>query len=332
MTLPRPRVLVTRRLPQEVLDRLSTHVDVDLWDSDLPPDAESLRQRVSDKDGLYALLTDRVDAGLLDAAPRLRVVSNMAVGTDNIDLAAATERGVPVGNTPGVLTETTADFAFALLMSAARRVVEADRYTRDGQWVTWGPSVLLGRDLFGGTLGIVGFGAIGQAVARRAQGFNMRILSTRRSAGQPPPDVQATAVPLDDLLRQSDFVSLHVPLTAETRHLIGARELALMKDTAILANTARGAVVDQDALVAALLVGRPAMAALDVTAVEPIALNDPLLDLPNVIVSPHIASASVATRLLMANMAVDNLLAGLSGEPLPNCANPAVYDGPLRTG
>ena len=325
MTAETPRVFVTRRLQQEVLDRLHARYRVDLWDSDMPPDYDSLRERAALADGVLCLLTDRIDAALLEAAPSLRVVSNMAVGTDNIDLAAATARGIPVGNTPGVLTETTADFAWALLTSAARRIVEADAYVRAGQWLTWGPSVLLGRDLYGATLGIVGFGAIGQAVARRAQGFSMRMLYTRRSDAPAPPDLNAEPAELDRLLRESDFVSLHVPLTADTRHMIGERELALMKETAILVNTARGGVVDQDALVAALRRGRPAMAALDVTAVEPIDARDELLTLPNAVVTPHIASASVATRLLMASMAADNLEAGLEGSRLPNCANPQVY-------
>jgi glyoxylate reductase len=276
-------------------------------------------------EGLFSLLTDQVDTALLSAAPSLRVVSNMAVGTDNIDLASATARGIPVGNTPGVLTETTADFTFALLMAAARRVVDGDKYVRSGHWMTWGPNVLLGRDLFGATLGIVGFGAIGQAVARRAQGFSMRVLYTRRSSAPPPQGIDATSVSLDRLLQESDFVSLHVPLTEETRHMIGSREMALMKETAILVNTARGLVIDQQALVVALRQGRPAIAALDVTAVEPIDLRDELLALPNVVITPHIASASVATRLRMANMAVDNLLAGLANMPLPDCANPEVY-------
>ena len=325
MTNEKHRVFVTRRLPQVILDRLGAHFEVDLWDSDLPPNADNLREHASNADGMFCLLTDRIDATLLDMAPSLRVISNMAVGTDNIDLAAATVRGIPVGNTPGVLTETTADFAFALLMASARRIVDGDKFVRAGHWKTWGPNVLLGRDLFGATLGIVGFGAIGQALARRAQGFSMRVLYTRRSAVPPPSGVDATAVSLDNLLQESDFVSLHVPLTDETRHMIGSREIALMKETAILVNTARGGVIEQGTLVAALRQGRPAMAALDVTSVEPIDSQDELLALPNVIITPHIASASVATRLRMANMAIDNLLAGLSGALLPNCANLEVY-------
>jgi lactate dehydrogenase-like 2-hydroxyacid dehydrogenase len=325
MTSEKQRVFVTRRLPQEILDRLNEHFDVDLWDSDLPPDAGNLRERVANADGIFCLLTDKIDADLLSAVPSLRVVSNMAVGTDNIDIVAATARGIPVGNTPGVLTETTADFAFALIMATARRIVDGDKYIRTGQWKTWGPNVLLGRDLFGATLGIVGFGAIGQAVARRAQGFSMRVIYTRRSPVPPPPGVDATSVSLVQLLQESDFISLHVPLTDETRQMIGSREMSMMKDTSILVNTARGGIVDQTALVDALKKGRPAMAALDVTAVEPIDSQDDLLTLSNVVITPHIASASVVTRLLMAHMAVDNLVAGLSGVPLPNCANPYVY-------
>ena len=325
MISEKPRVFVTRRLPQEILDRLNSHFEVDLWDSDFPPDAYNLREGVANADGIFCLLTDRIDAVVLSTAPSLRVVSNMAVGTDNIDLAAATVRGIPVGNTPGVLTETTADFAFALLMAAARRIVDGDNYIRAGHWKTWGPNVLLGRDLFGATPGIVGFGAIGQAVARRAQGFSMRVIYTRRSDAPQPLGIEATSVSLENLLREADFISLHVPLTDETRRMIGSREMAMMKETAIIVNTARGGVVDQTALVAALKRGRPAMAALDVTVVEPIDSQDELLTLSNVLITPHIASASVVTRLRMANMAIDNLVAGLSGVPLPNCANLNVY-------
>ena len=325
MTGARPRVFVTRRLPEEILDRLRAHFEVDLWDSDLPPDPDSLSEHLSHAKGLFAFLTDHISDALISAAPKLKVISNMAVGTDNIDLPSATRHGIPVGNTPGVLTETTADFTFALLLAAARRVVEGDRFVREGNWITWGPSVLLGRDLFGATIGIVGLGAIGQAVARRAQGFSMRVLYTRLSQLPPPIDIDATAVPLDNLLEESDFVTIHVPLSEDTRHLIGSRELDLMKETAILVNTARGPVIDQPALVSALRRGHPAIAALDVTAVEPLDTKDDLLALPNVLITPHIASASVSTRLRMANMAVDNLLAGLSGELLPNCANPEVY-------
>ena len=317
-----PRVFVGRRLPQEIIDRLEKNFEIDLWDSDMPPDRESLMEHISKAEGVFALLTDRIDKEVMDASPDLKVISNMAVGTDNIDLEAATTRGIPVGNTPGVLTETTADFAFSLLMASARRIVDADNYVRDGQWKTWGPSVLLGYDIFGSTLGIIGYGAIGQAMARRATGFNMRILYNKRNPIEPIDGINATYAPIEQILAESDFISLHVPLNADTRHLIGARELSLMEKSATLINTARGPVVDQEALID----GKLSRAALDVTYIEPIDIKDKLLSLPNVIIAPHIASASVNTRLKMANMAVDNLIAGFSGERLINCANPTVYN------
>jgi glyoxylate reductase len=310
------RVFVTRRLPGDALDRLAREADVDLWPDELPPPYHELVRRTADADGLICLLTDRVDAALIDAAPRLRVISTVAVGYDNIDVAAATRRGIAVGNTPGVLTETTADLAFALMLAAARRIVEADHFVRDGRWRTWDPNLLLGYDVHSATLGIVGFGKIGRAVARRAHGFAMRVLYASRS---PVADADgAECVQLDELLHASDFVSLHVPLTPETRHLIGERELRAMKPTAILVNTARGGVVDQSALVRALAEGWIAGAGLDVAEVEPVPPGDALLRAPNVTLLPHIGSASHATRERMASMAVDNCLAGLRGEPLPN--------------
>ncbi len=317
----RPRAFVTRRLPGGALDRLRAVAHVDVWDDDLPPPREALLAGVSGAEGLICLLTDRIDAEVLAAAPRLRVVSTMAVGYDHIDVATATARGIPVGHTPGVLTETTADLAWALLLATARRVVEGDRFVREGRWRTWDPNLLLGYDVHGATLGIVGMGAIGQAVARRATGFGMRVLYTRRSeraacVGQ--------RVALDDLLRESDFVSLHVPLTEETRHMIGERELRLMKPTAILINTARGSIVDQAALAKALRKGLIAGAGVDVTEVEPIPPDDPLLAVPNVVILPHIGSASHATRARMAEIAVENCIAGLEGRPLPHCVNPEV--------
>jgi glyoxylate reductase len=315
----RPRVFVTRRLPGGALERLRTVAEVDVWQEDLPPPREALLAGVSEADGLICLLTDRIDAEVLDAAPRLRVISTMAVGYDHIDIAAATARGIPVGNTPGVLTETTADLAWALLLATARRVVEGDRFVREGRWRTWDPNLLLGYDVHGATLGIVGMGAIGQAVARRAAGFGMRVLYTRRSETDAAIGARVTLV---DLLRESDFVSLHVPLTDETRHLIGERELRVMKPTAILINTARGPVVDQEALARALREGVIAGAGVDVTEVEPIPPDDPLLSAPNVVILPHIGSASHATRARMADMAVENCIAGLEGRPLPHCVNP----------
>jgi glyoxylate reductase len=318
----KPTVYITRELPGDAVERLRQATSVRVWVEELPPPRDVLLREAAAADGLLALLTDRVDGELMDAAPRLRVVSNVAVGFDNIDVAEATRRAILVTNTPGILTDTTADFAFALLMAAARRVVEADRYTREGRWKTWGPQVLLGQDIHGACLGLVGLGGVGLEVAKRARGFGMRILyfDHRR---RPREERRYGLIPtdLDQLLREADFVSLHVPLTSETRHLIGERELSLMKPTAILVNTARGSVVDQRALYRALRKGRITAAALDVTEVEPIPMNDPLLTLDNVIIAPHIASASVATRARMASVAADNLLAALRGDEPPNCVN-----------
>lgn len=312
---------MTRRLPGGALDALAREATVDLWPDELPPAYETMLRHVRDADGLICLLTDRVDADLIAFAPRLRVISNVAVGYDNIDVAAATARAIPVGNTPGVLTETTADLAFALILAAARRIVEADAFVRHGKWRTWDPGLLLGHDVHGATLGVVGFGKIGQAVARRASGFGMRVLFTNRS---PIESGLGTQAELDALLRESDFVSLHVPATADTAAMIGEAQLRMMKPAAILVNTARGTIVDQPALVRALHEGWIAGAGLDVTAVEPIAFDDPLLRAPNVTLLPHIGSASHATRERMAVMAVENCLAGLRGERLPDCVNPDV--------
>ena len=325
----RPRVFVARRIPAEGLDAILAACDAEVWPDELPPPRETLLQRVAGVDGLLALLTDRVDDELLDAAgPGLRVVSNYGVGYDNVDVPACTRRGVAVGNTPGVLTETTADLAFALLLAAARRVVEGDRSVRDGQWRTWGPLMLLGRDVHASTLGIVGFGRIGQAVARRASGFGMRVLyhARHRVAEDVERATGATLASLPDLLAQSDFVSLNVSLTPDTRHLIDAAALRSMKPSAILVNTARGPVVDTDALVDALRTGVIRAAALDVTDPEPLPADHPLVALDNCIVVPHIASATEATRGRMAAMAAANLLAGVRGERLPNPVNPEVYD------
>jgi len=313
---------VTRRLPGGALDLLGQHADVAVWDGELPPPPEELRRQAAASDGLLTLLTDRIDEALLEAAPRLLVVSNMATGFDNIDLAAAGRHNVLVTRTPGVLNETVADFTFALLLAAARRVAEADRHVRRGQWKTWGPQAMLGQDVHGATLGIVGLGGIGTEVARRARGFGMRVVYHSRT---PKPALERryrlTPLSLDDLLRQADFVSLHAPLTPETHHLIGERELRLMKPSAALVNTARGPLVDQAALYHALVEGRIAAAALDVTDPEPMAPNDPLLSLDNVIVTPHIASASVATRSRMAMLAAQNLLTALGGRVPKDTAN-----------
>ncbi len=323
--MSRDKVFVTRQLPPATLERLSAHCELEVWEDFMPPDYEVILGKVSQLSGLISLLTDRIDAQLMDAGPGLKVISNMAVGYDNIDVAAANERGIPVGNTPGVLTETTADFAFALLMAVARRIPEAKQYIQAGKWRTWHPTVLSGQDIYGATLGIVGCGRIGKAMARRAAGFNMRLLVNSLEDADEISAIGGDKVSLDELLRESDFVSLHVPLTDDTYHLIGKDELAAMKPSAMLINTARGSVVDPAALYEALRDGEILAAGLDVTEPEPIALDDPLLSLDNCLVVPHIASASVATRTKMAEMAVDNLIAGLAGQPLPTCVNPEVY-------
>ena len=327
------RVFVTRPIAEPAIHRLAAMVRVDLWDDEMPPPPAELRARARQADGVLSMVTDRFDAAMIRALPRLRAISNLAVGVDNIDLAAATRAGIAIGHTPGILTETTADLAFGLLMAAARRIAEGDRYVRGKRWRTWGPKVMLGRDIHGATLGIIGWGAIGQAMARRAAGFGMRVLylpgrrtaRSRRalaSASAEPSMPQATS--LERLLAESDFVSLHVPLTAETRHMIGEAELSTMKRTAILINTARGAIVDSTALAGALRAGRLAGAGLDVTDPEPIAANDPMLKLSNVVITPHIGSASHATRLKMAELAVDNLIDVFEGRRPRHCANPTV--------
>jgi glyoxylate reductase len=306
---------VTRRLPGDALTRLADAHDVDIWPEPGPPPRAELLSRARDADGLLTLLTDRVDRELLDACPAVRAVSNYAVGTDNVDLELASERGIPVGHTPDVLTETTADLAFALMLAAARRVVEADRSVRRGEWPTWQPGGFLGHDLHGTVLGIVGMGRIGGAVARRAAGFAMEVFHTGRSGG----------VTLEELLARSDFVSLHIPLTDETRGLIGRSELQRMKRSAYLVNTARGEIVRTADLTSALEQRSIAGAGLDVTDPEPLPADHPLLELTNVVITPHIGSASERTRGAMADMAVDNLLAALAGERMPHCANSDVY-------
>jgi glyoxylate reductase len=314
-------------IPEKGQAMVTDFCDAEIWPDELPPSREVLLEKMPGLDGLLCLLTDRIDGEVMDAAgPGLKVISNHAVGVDNIDLPAATARGIPVGNTPGILTDATADFAFSLLLAAARRVVEGERFVRAGRWKTWGPSLLLGTDVFGATLGIIGYGRIGQALARRASGFDMRILYFDPTVAQPDPPLPGIPVSLDILLGEADFISLHTPLTPETYHLIDDRALALMKPGAVLINTARGPVVDPQALYRALKDQRIFAAALDVTDPEPIPLDSPLLELDNLIVVPHIASASRSTREKMATMAAENLIAGLKGVQLPNCANPAVYD------
>ena len=312
------KVFVTRALPGGAIERLAAEHEVEIWSEPLPPPRDEMLARVRGTEGLLALLTDRVDAELMDTASSLRAISNYAVGVDNVDVDAATARGIPVGNTPDVLTDTTADLAVALMLGIGRRLVDGDAYVRRGEWRTWEPDQLLGRDLHGATVGIVGFGRIGQAVARRLEGFECTILHTSRSGG----------VGFEELLERSDFVSVHTPLTPETRGLIDAEALRRMKPTAYLVNTARGPVVDTDALAAGLHAGEIAGAALDVTDPEPLPADHPLLEAPDLLVLPHLGSATHATRERMAEMAVDNLLAGLRGERMPHQVNEVTPPAP----
>ena len=323
--MTKPKVFVTRVIRDAGLTLVNDFCEAEVWPDELPPSREVLLEKVRGVDGLLCLLTDRIDGELLDAAgPQLKVVSNHAVGFDNVIVPDATSRGIPVGNTPGILTDATADFAFALLMAAARRVTEAERYLRSGQWITWGPSIFLGADMVGKTLGLVGFGRIGRAVAKRASGFDMRVIYYSPNA---VPEYGATPVDsLDELLHESDFVSLHTPLTDATRKMVNADFLGKMKRNAILVNTSRGPVVDQDALYQALISDQIFAAALDVTVPEPLPMDSPLLTLENCLIVPHIASASEKTRDDMALLAAKNLIAGLKGERLPYCVNPDVYD------
>ena len=320
----KPKVLITRMLPQPALDIVFTHCDVDLNRRDVRYTKQQLLRRLKRKAGMICLLTDAIDAAVLRSNPHLKVVSNVAVGIDNIDLRAATQHGIMVTNTPGVLTETTAEFAWALLMAAARRVVEGDRFVRAGKWKEWMLMGFLGRDLFGKTLGICGLGRIGSAVARRARGFNMRIAYTQRHRNEAKErELDATYVDKTTLLKESDFVVLVLPLTPETRHYIGPKELKGMKATAILVNVARGPIVDEKALVHALKTKTIAGAGLDVFEREP-KVQRGLLRLPNVVLAPHIASASMETRTRMACMAAENCVAALTGQRPPNLVNPEI--------
>jgi glyoxylate reductase len=309
---PAVRVFVTRRLPGGALDRLTAQHEVEVWPERLPPPRDQLLARAPELEGLLSLLTDPIDAELIESAPRLRAISNYAVGVDNVDVEAATARGIPVGNTPDVLTDSTADLALALMLGIGRRLAEGDAFVRAGEWKTWQPDLLLGHDLHGATVGIVGYGRIGQAVGRRLEGFGCELLTTSGSGG----------VPLEELLENSDFVTLHCPLTPATQGLIDDAALHRMKPTGYLVNTARGPIVDTDALARGLHAGELAGAALDVTDPEPLPGDHPLLDAPNLLVVPHVGSATHATRGRMADMAVDNLLAGLAGEPMPHSVTP----------
>ena len=326
--MAKPTAFVSRKIFEEALQTIHEAAEAEVWADDLPPPRPTLLEKVRGVNGLLCLLTDRIDAELMEAAgPQLKVISQIAVGYENIDVEEATRRKIPVGYTPGVLTEATADLTFALLMAVARRVVDGAQAVRNGEWKTWHPLYFLGPDVHGSTLGVIGLGRIGFEVAKRARGFNMKVLYSdvvRRE------DLEAahglTFVDMDTLLRESDFVTLHVNLTEETRHLINEANLLKMKNSAILINAARGPIVDPAALYQALRDGVIAAAALDVTEPEPIPVDDPLLTLDNCLIVPHIASASVPARREMSRIAAQNLVNGLRGEKLLTCVNPEVYD------
>ena len=317
------KVFITRSVPGRPVDLLEqAGHQVEVWPGELPPSRDVLANRLESAAALLTMVTDGIDADLMGAAPGLRIIANMAVGYDNVSPSDANEAGIWLTNTSGVLAETTADLAFALLMDAARNLTASDRDTRAGGWKTWSPTAFLGQDVYRATLGIVGLGEIGEAMARRARGFSMRILyasRTRKPAVESNLGLEWRS--FEEVLVSSDFVSLHVPLTPETRHLISHRELALMKPGAILVNTTRGAVVDQDALVASLRSGHLGGAALDVTDPEPLPLDHPLFALPNAVITPHIGSASLATRAKMAEMAAMNIIEVLAGRMPLNPVN-----------
>lgn len=321
-------MFVTREIPERGLRIIKERINAEVWSGYAPPSKQVIIQKVANVDAIISLLSDEIDAKVFDAAPNLKIVAQLAVGYDNIDIKEATKRGIYVTNTPGVLTETTADFAWTLLMALARRIVEADRYIRSGKWrVGWHPSMILGRDVNRATIGIVGLGRIGQAVAKRAKCFNMQTLYY--DVARKPEleeDLGVEYVELDKLFIKSDFISLHVPLTKSTYHLINEKKLKLMKKTAYLINNSRGPVVDENALYKALITGQIAGAGLDVFEQEPTSIGNPLLELENVVVAPHISSASYETRSRMAEMAAENLVAFFEDRVPPNLVNKEVLD------
>lgn len=321
----RPNVYITRRIPDSTLEKISEVCQVEMWEEeDVPVPRAVLEEKIENIDGLFCLLTETIDEALLQKAKQLKVISNMAVGYNNIDVAAATEKGIFVTNTPGVLTETTADLTFALLMATARRIVEASDFLREGSWKTWSPMLLTGQDIYGATLGIIGMGRIGESLAKRAKGFDMRILYHNRSRKEEAEKTWGIEyADLDSLLRESDFVCVMTPYTEETRNLIGDRELSLMKKSAILINTARGGIVNEAALYEALKQNKIWAAGLDVFEQEPVDPDHPLLTLPNVVTLPHIGSASIQTRTRMAELAAANLIQGVMGETPQNRVNHA---------
>jgi glyoxylate reductase len=322
------KVLVTAKMPAEVIALIDREHQVEAYEEDVPLDRQRLLHRLAGQEGLLCTITDRIDVEVLEHAPALKMIANYGVGFEHIDVPAATRRGIPVTNTPGVLTDATADLAFALILATARRVVDGDRRVREGKFTFWAPLLFLGQEVSGKTLGIVGLGRIGQAVARRARGFGMRIIYSGRTPLESAveKELQVSYAPLMTLLGEADFVTLHVPLTPETRHLIGAQELALMKPTAYLINTARGPVVDEAALVEALRRGQIQGAGLDVYEQEP-ELSPGLAGLENVVLLPHVGSATIETRTRMGLMAAENLLAGLRGDRPPNCLNWTAIQG-----
>jgi len=324
--MPKPKVYVTREMPERGLRIIKEKFDTEVWTDYAPPPKKTIIEKAAKVDALATLLSDKIDAEVFDAAPKLKIVAQMAVGFDNIDIAEATKRGICVTNTPGVLTETTADFAWTLLMAVARRVVEADNYVRSGRWkVGWHPMMLQGRDVYGATLGIVGLGRIGCAIAKRAKGFDMKVLYhdiVRRPDFEKEYKIEFTDI--DHLFQKADFITINVPLTKETHHFVDEKKLKMMKKTAYLINNARGPIVNEKALYKALKEGRIAGAALDVFEQEPTPVENPLLKLDNVIVAPHISSASYETRSRMAEMVAENLIAFFEGKIPPNLVNPEV--------
>jgi len=326
--MPRPRALITRAIFDEALKMIGESVDVDLWEDEMPPGRDILLEKVKGVDGLLCLLTDKVDSELMDVAgPQLKVVSQIAVGFDNIDVPEATRRGIPVGNTPDVLTQTTADATWALLLSAARRIGESERAVRAGNWRTWHPLHYLGQDVYNSTLGIIGMGRIGIEVAKRSSGFNMQVLYSdlyRREDLEK--EYGFKYVDLETIYKESDFISIHTVLSPETHHLISTNEFSMMKNNAVIVNAARGPIIDAKALYKALSEQIIAAAGLDVTDPEPIPVDDPLLTLENCVIVPHIASASVKTRREMSMISAENLLRGIKGERLLTPVNPEIYD------
>jgi len=325
------RVFVTRKIPDEGLRMITEKFATTVWPSEEPPTTQEIVQNAENCEGLVTLLSDPIGQDVIDKLPKLKVIAQYAVGYDNIDVSLATKRKIAVTNTPGVLTETTADLTWALIMAASRRLVEADRYIRERNWnVAWGPELLCGSDIYGATLGIIGLGRIGSAVARRAAGFNMKILYHTRSENEFTQDIEQSArgrrVDFHKLLKESDIISIHIPLNSETHHMISKQEFNLMKLGAILVNTSRGPVIDEEALFKALESGRLSAAGLDVFNTEPLQHNSPLMNLSNIVLAPHIGSASTSTRSTMATMCAENLIAVLSGARPVNIVNPEVFE------